>query len=856
MKTWLNSFNKTITGIIIAAILAPVLWNCMDYSADYTRFWLLEPGITNQRALLPFTFTSDLYYNYGWSENDTTYQVDNVKEWKTMLGDNTQEQDIHSILYAHTPAVYFDNKFPKGNSFIKSLNKTNHAQHLQYLNFAKRCEAVFSPNDWDNKTSEKRAKELVAEGKPLLESAAAVPGLVKRTAYQLMKLYRLAGMPQESKLLFEKHFANSAPQNWLFAAATYQYAEVQTDPVQHNIWLARAWDAGFYNPIWVWHSIEQKSLNNAIAAAPEGRDKAILTIIPATRQPGPALTELQKAYQFDPTVPALSKLMAREVNKLENWLLSPVLYHSQNRIEVPYSENPVKVDSAALLQSDLAHLHACRTFVSQVLNDKKRNDLAFWYLAAAHLAYLDQDFTTAGDLSRQGQQMAVVPANQKIQLELIAVLAEIGGSGKIQEATENKIPGLFLAIRQNSAAFEAPAELQQKLAFLLSDVFIRHHEVAKGAFLLGKTSAYYDDLGYMASRELFDKLLETGKPSDFDRALQMVEKPKTTFEKWFSQEPHRYNANMNWDETTQKLKLPEGETAKWETEKIREFKAMYYTRRDQLDSAAIALQHIPDTYWKRTGNVSDYDHVYFQTNPFSVDITLPSVALSLPDTTGKWTPKTFLEQLITLRNTTDPAKQQEAYFLAGNAYFNMTYHGRDWWLMMAPDKSIGEMYYYFDNGTGSVPAAPSNPMHHILIWSAMGIMTTGIAGLYRKSRRNGWLFLLLLPAFLPLACKPATTTSGTGMPATDQSYTDIYYRCTLAKTWYEKAIKINPNSDLGIAAAYMAGVCEENQQFYQFSRARKNWDEKFEAGPNPFYEGLKGKNFQSPVSCANFKSKL
>jgi hypothetical protein len=107
---------------------------------------------------------------------------------------------------------------------------------------------------------------------------------------------------------------------------------------------------------------------------------------------------------------------------------------------------------------------------------------------------------------------------------------------------------------------------------------------------------------------------------------------------------------------------------------------------------------------------------------------------------------------------------------------------------------------------------------------------------------------------MPLACKPSATPPKTA--AQILPFNDIYYRCTLAKSWYEKAIKINPDNDLGIAASYMAGVCEEHQQYYQFTRTRKNWDEQFKVGENSFYNALKGKNFKSPVSCAYFQERI
>ncbi len=851
MKIWLNSY-KIIISLAVSALLAPFLWNCMDYDSDYERFWLLDPSISNQRALLPFTYTVNRYYDNGLLP-DTTYQAENDLAWQGMLGDNTAKKDIHQILYYTSPDDYFNKKYAKSNRFMQSLRTPNHARYLQYLNFAKTCEKIFTGDDWNEKKAGIDLKIPIQQGQSILQKHAEETALTRRAAYLLMKLYRYADQQPEAKALFDTYFRKNPTKDWLNAAAIYQYAEMEPDSVQANVWLARAWDAGFYERIWVWHSFNSKALNASVNAAVTGREKAILTLLPATREPGPALAALQKVYAFDPTTPELSKLMAREVNKLENWLLSPALYGASSRIEIPHGDDSPKIDTVALLKSDLEHLHACRNFVQQVIQDGKRTDAAFWYLSGAHLAYLDKDFGKAGELAQQGQQVANAPNNQQTQLQIIAILAEIGVSKQIAPATENKIPGLFKAIRKNPDAFETPVALEQKLALLLSEVFIQHQETAKGAFLLGLTSSYSEGMGYMNASVLFDKLLAIGQPADFDRAIQMAERPQTDFERWFAETPYRYTTELAWNEKTQSMEPADGQPASWEVHKIREFKAMWYTRKDQLDNALLALKDVPDTYWPRRGTIVDYDHIYFKINPFSVGIGITDVPLSQPDTTGKFNKRTLLEKLIDLKKTTDPAKQQEAYFLLGNGYYNMTYYGSDWWLMMDVGKSTGTLEYLDGRETGMLPDH-RQPWKMLSTWSLFGFMTVAFAGFARKKQRRYLLFCLLLPLCLPFACKKATSTAATLQPSTP--FNEVYYRCTLAKDWYEKAAKLHPDNDLGIAAAYMAGVCERHQQYFAFTRTRKNWDDPFVPKANPYYDAIKGKNFTSPVSCSYLQQKL
>jgi hypothetical protein len=849
MKISINAFKLSIS-LVLLAVATPILWNCIDFSTDYTRFWLLESNSSNQRTLLPFTFTSERYYN--WTEEDTTYRKENIAAWKTMLGDKIKDNDVWAILYEITPDDFANKNFAKKNSFMASLNKSTNAPHLQYVSFSKKCEAIFNGESRVGDEFKSRATALIPEGNTILQATANNPDLCRRAAYQLIKLYRVDSNTEKTKALFGQYFNDNTKKDWLRAAAIFQVAGAETDPIQSNIGYARAWDAGFYNPIWVWHGMYEDKLEASISAATTGRDKATLTIIPATRKPGPALTDLQKAYQFDPTVPHLSKLMEREVNKLENWLLSPVLYGEQNRVEIPYDyENPTKLDTAALLKKDMEHLHQCRAFAQQVIQEKKRDDMAFWHLTAAHLAYLDRDFKGAMDVAQAGSQITNTPTNQKIQLQLINVLAEIGGSGQISTVTENKIPGIFQAIRDNAMAFEVPIELEEKLATLLSDQFIKRQERAKGALLLGKTSEYYDGLGYMSAGVLFEKLLEIGQPADFDRAIQIVEHPQTDFERWFANEPYRYHANFEYDGQTGKDKLVDQQSKGWETNKLRECKAMYYMRNDQPDSALLAIKDVPDAYWQWRANIADYSETLFRNNPFSVGVTVAGVPLSQANNNSAFNKRTFLEQLIALKNDKSTDKQQENYLLLGNAYYNMTYYGNDWWLMI--ESGWSSALPSMGNEIGAV-SEKNNPYLPLIPWTALGFVA--VAAGFSVQKRGKWiLFLILGIGLLPFSCKKPAVEKKVAA-ANQMNYYDAYYHCTLAKSWYEKAIKMNPDSDLGIAAAFMAGACEEHQQFMAFLKNRKDPNEVFKSSKNPFYDGIKGKNFTSPMSCSNLMERL
>ena len=789
----LTSFNwralliSTLTG----AVALPLLWNCIDYYPDDYRFWLLDPDVAHQRALLPFTYSAELYYGYGREEiTDTSYRHENVLWWQSVTDKSIPEKDITDILY-YTPAGrYFDKLYHKNNALMKFIRRPGRQNLLQYLDFAKTCESALSPDDpWssDRTVAKNIAKGTLPKGQQLLTATAAQPELQRRVAWQMLRLYRLLGQKQQVRNTYEQYFGKKTEKDWLQAAAMYYYAQVQSTPERANIWYARAWQAGFYQRIWLLHAIDWNK-EAATLSHPEATaaDKAALLSMKALRDPGRCAALLEQIYELDPQSADLPKLISREVNKLENWLLTPKLLKSDFRFGLPQVEEE---DHSANLRNDLAYLKEVILFNRLVMQDDVRSDRAFWKLTAAHLAWLNQDFGVSQLLANQALGLPDVPPQQTVQLKIIRLLSEIGEKGRISTTSENEIPNVFKAIQEHAADFQSAPQMAQKLALLLSDQFARQGQPAKAALMLGHTSEYYPQAGFPQARATFDYLLKNGSAEDFDQAIRMVKTPQGGFEQWMAGIPQRYSGGLTWDDATQQV-IPEPGNDQWETERLYEFKAMYHLRKGQLENAVEALKRVPDTYWHRTGQSADYGHVYFKNNPFSVGIPVNGVPLTVSDTMNRYNKRTFLEQIIQLQKDNDPAHAQANALLLGNAWYNMSWYGQDWWLMLNPEKSMMDTEWNAENTDF------------------------------------------------------------------DENMESVYLQSSKAREWYEKAARLNPNNDLGIAATYMTGRCEENRRYREFILRRKDNDEQYTRSLNPYFEQIKGKDYYSPLSCTWLNSKL
>ncbi len=120
----------------------------------------------------------------------------NVQEWKALVGNKANEQDIDTILY-HTEPDAFENDFAqltKTNSFVRALKQPQNRTLLQYMHLAKKIEAYAgNPDPWqENKYPDPNLDRLIKEAMALY-NASTNTDIRLRAAYQLMRLYGYNG---------------------------------------------------------------------------------------------------------------------------------------------------------------------------------------------------------------------------------------------------------------------------------------------------------------------------------------------------------------------------------------------------------------------------------------------------------------------------------------------------------------------------------------------------------------------------------------------------------------------------------------------------------------------------------------
>ena len=128
--------------------------------------------------------------------------------------------------------------------------------------------------------------------------------------------------------------------------------------------------------------------------------------------------------------------------------------------------------------------------------------------------------------------------------------------------------------------------------------------------------------------------------------------------------------------------------------KIKDYKASYYIRHDQIDSALAVFKTIPRSFWQ-----SEPYRSMLNCNPFFVDVEHPH-APTFADST-RYDKTTFLTQMLKLKKSAEktPSVSAREFYLLGNAYYNMTWKG-NFWLMSYIYWGVSQQYSdYFKDET-------------------------------------------------------------------------------------------------------------------------------------------------------------
>jgi len=697
-----TTFTKSFRLLVsLLALLLPLPFAnaCgISYYGEEYRVALLNPFLIGEEWSA-FFYSADLI-NHTKPFNTGNDRRQNCREWADYMGNSSTAAEVQAVVYQanrddllNSIAEGAENQRFAGNSFFKTLIQNEKKPALDYLLLAKEYEYYsflettdpwgdsYGPTD-DAVSKADEGKRTVQQKMRANYEQAIDPFLRRRYAYQLLVMNMYAGNQREFNRLYDEFFRNDKTASPLANWAHFHRSAMTIDSVEANYLYAISFARCPEKRIACYQRFDKKLTDSTLGFCKNDQERAIVLGLAAVRNPGRALSQIKRIQALDPDCCLLPLLLVREINKLEDWLLTDELtrmaaavYPDGSKYEDKWEWSGTQWETyrEANKISDKVYLAEVRDFVVKL--SAQKSDPAFADLtnlfaghlyaiesqgisAKNHLAAISPK-ASAGILEQQLTEQILILldrrnlANKGTKKDLVALLV------KLQAIQKNYRNGK----RDFAALNRLIAEAYEKKGALATAYFFYNHALElPSADRVDFGTAYYALLRYLDWR---------ASEKDVDAVLALLKKKdKTPFETYLTSAP-----------------LPSRNA-------LLDLRGTISFRKNDLPEALSAFKQVQQDFWK-----NKYEFRYFlNSDPFVV----------WRDTLhrGKFpaTKTAVVQRLLNLEAEAknNPAKAAANYLTIGTAWLNCTWGGKSW-MMFSYGKSYGE---YPKNEWGNYSFSP------------------------------------------------------------------------------------------------------------------------------------------------------
>ena len=391
--TWKVFLTAFVSALLIG--LPQNVYTCAGGEDPYdyfTSFFSNKAGTSP--VYKPFYYTALLTFYDDWSEDSTGYENDAViKEW--MAYSNSPEADVVELVYQSSEKDLLHLKQVQSlpaslvkNLAAKNLLKEKKYDAISYLSFAKKIESISAPSD----TWEDKKRDSLTLNKYINEAngqfAKADASFIKtKWAFQRCKLAFYNHRYSDCIRWYDEYFneSNTAAVTQLAlsykagsqfrlgknkeAAYSFSKAFPLSDQNKKANFLGFLWATDHCNPELIPEYADQCK-NNV--------EKANMLGMFGMYGMDYRLNRLQDVYKLNPSSPLLPLLATREINKLEEQYLTPLLQDEKNIKPAGLNKNV----SAATGSEPVINT---AVFLEKLMTDKAVPNRSLYAAGAAYL---------------------------------------------------------------------------------------------------------------------------------------------------------------------------------------------------------------------------------------------------------------------------------------------------------------------------------------------------------------------------------------------------------------------------------------------------------------------------------------
>ncbi|QQS62122.1 MAG: hypothetical protein IPO46_08250 [Chitinophagaceae bacterium] len=421
----------------------------------YTSFF--SNNLAEAKAYQPFYYTG---YNFLYAEQEPVNTTEVLaKEWAAYCGKPVTEKEAllfvteYSLvdlknLYNHIEKkqALFVAAPIKANSMTHYFIRSKDLEGLGYVLYAKQVEpyVLGSNNNWEAIIRDSiKMDNLMKNGRQLF-NAAKTQFFKLKYGYQVTRLAHYSNNYTAAIVTYDAMIAGNKTKSVLqpMSLALKAGALYRTGKLKEAAYLfSKAFSESDVKRIsnyisFNWAVTAQKYREEYLALCANNKEKAGMLALFMLGDPSWQTEAMQEVFQLAPNAEVLQVLAIREINKLEEAYLTPMLREQNGGKTFFYSWNERKTDSA--MNANKAEAKKLQDLLHSIAISNKAPNAALFELGAAYTAMLQRNFKEARQLLTNSKQMNL-SAKLNDQWQLTNLLLTVNEAEKIDAVFEQQI---------------------------------------------------------------------------------------------------------------------------------------------------------------------------------------------------------------------------------------------------------------------------------------------------------------------------------------------------------------------------------------------------------------------------------
>lgn len=645
------------TLILAGSVLQSLACGYYPFGEDI-RYNLLKPESVQPNQINWFHYCSrTFYYDYYDDETNGREQyAENVALWNQHFGNQFNTDDIYEAIFVASSADIRKSNSP--NAFIRALHVQHANAEINYFIFAKSCAVFNSENTdpWERSSRsfrKKRGKMIQTALK--LASGEKNEQLKRRYAYLALRLAFYQNDYRQLNQIYDLYFSNLQQQDAIDYWALHFKLQTEDSSVRRSIRAALVF----------LHSTEKRfavhrffndygDISSLLAAARNDDERIAIHYISACLTYQPALTHIEAIERINSSHPCLDFLALRELNKMEDWVLTP--FYTQFSPSILSSYDVIEHDQQIeRMESD--RLYAKRVSACFERIQKHRNDATGWWnVFPLYSRFLARDFEgLSSKINALNTNSQPVIANFIAELKTLVAVATNTDSNLTIAENQDVLMAAHGA-RNNQYLLAVARELEMNgNKVMAAAVYSRVNEGAYfgSVWKSNKLRTLGDDYYYEYFTYL-DAAYEIEDIQALQKAINAPVQNNSIFNNWC------------WEKIRK------------EAMRLNDLIGTKYVRKNDWNHALAAFKEVNDTLW--TSPNFAYQ-TYLNENPFSNDFYGENDPRHQQEIAQSYTKPQIVAEIIKCLNQIEhlngDQKALAAYRLA-NCYRNMSYYGNAW----------------------------------------------------------------------------------------------------------------------------------------------------------------------------------